>query len=630
MISRIRRILDRRRSPGAADETQQLRIAMQRRDAILARILSFAPYLRTLLVVAGLLYTLALPHQLLGRKHYIDENALQPGQVNTYWNWADVHVADRFADNVVKWAEMPRERSVPHVPEPAPRLGLTEQSASQTGQSLSGTNTYAVLAAPKTDGAEAIVLSASWLSRARSEDGERRVNVRGVALLLAMANYFKKYSMWSKDIIFVVSDGYMDGMQAWLDAYHGNGQSNLMSSALPLTTGPIWAAVDLDYPHHSFSHIGLYFEGANGRLPNLDLVNSASRILHHIGVPPLLHTYNPSDDSSLVNQVAAGLPSTAQGEAREYLHHAANLFRQVALSADGRVAGPEGSFGRYRIDAITLFGVPAEGPHGFHVLGRTIESLTRSLNNLLERLHASGFLYLMTSVDTFISATNYLAAPLLIGAGLTIDGLLTWSKAGGAAGRERPVLTVVGLLAVVLLVGAAELAVVTRLDPERPLPEYLSAGLVGVHLFVPLVVVNLLASPLSPAAPLSPSTLSPLLRAAALLTAGLLISVTAILNFGLSLLLAVHLALVQFLLPPLFSRRYRLRQSTRRRVQQFALALASPGGVWTVARIACTDRAEGWLRGALRDWHVAGGWSLPLAVGVVGPLVLLQAVAVQL
>lgn len=101
---------------------------------------------------------------------------------------------------------------------------------------------------------------------------------------------------------------------------------------------------------------------------------------------------------------------------------------------------------------------------------RTIESLTRSLNNLLERLHASGFLYLMTSVDTFISATNYLAAPLLIGAGLTIDGLLTWSKAGGAAGRERPVLTVVGLLAVVLLVGAAELAVVTRLDPERPLP----------------------------------------------------------------------------------------------------------------------------------------------------------------
>lgn len=27
------------------------------------------------------------------------------GQVNTYWNWADVHVADGFADKVEGWAE---------------------------------------------------------------------------------------------------------------------------------------------------------------------------------------------------------------------------------------------------------------------------------------------------------------------------------------------------------------------------------------------------------------------------------------------------------------------------------------------------------------------------------------------
>lgn len=118
-----------------------------------------------------------------------------------------------------------------------------------TTQNVSGINTYAILAAPKTDGAEALVLAASWLSRALDDDGERRVNVRGVALLLAIANYFKsarprvlfdpvlgppteqrltclEYSMWSKDIIFVVSDGYIDGMHAWLDAYHGNGQSS--------------------------------------------------------------------------------------------------------------------------------------------------------------------------------------------------------------------------------------------------------------------------------------------------------------------------------------------------------------------------------------------------------------------
>ena len=34
---------------------------------------------------------------------------------------------------------------------------------------------------------------------------------------------------------------------------------DLRTERLPLTTGPIWAAINLDYPHHSFSHIGLYF-----------------------------------------------------------------------------------------------------------------------------------------------------------------------------------------------------------------------------------------------------------------------------------------------------------------------------------------------------------------------------------
>lgn len=104
----------------------------------------------------------------------------------------------------------------------------------------------------------------------------------------------------------------------------------------------------------------------------MDLINSASRILHHTGIKPLLHTYNPHNDDqhSLINTMSESLPEVVRSEGKTYLHGAANLFRQVALGADSRVLGPEGSFGRYRIDAIALFGVPAEGPHGFHALGR--------------------------------------------------------------------------------------------------------------------------------------------------------------------------------------------------------------------------------------------------------------------
>lgn len=68
------------------------------------------------------------------------------------------------------------------------------------------------------------------------------INIRGVSTILALANFLKRtklkicliamadrflgYSLWAKDIIFVISDGYLDGMHAWLSAYHGTTQSS--------------------------------------------------------------------------------------------------------------------------------------------------------------------------------------------------------------------------------------------------------------------------------------------------------------------------------------------------------------------------------------------------------------------
>lgn len=36
--------------------------------------------------------------------------------------------------------------------------------------------------------------------------------------------------MWSKDIVFLVSDSYTEGAQAWLDAYHGYSQPRSSTS----------------------------------------------------------------------------------------------------------------------------------------------------------------------------------------------------------------------------------------------------------------------------------------------------------------------------------------------------------------------------------------------------------------
>lgn len=99
-------------------------------------------------------------------------------------------------------------------------------------QIAAGTNAYAVLSSPRTSGNEAIVISASWLSRIDESSisnpgpGGETINIRGIATVLALAKFLRGYSLWAKDLVFVISDGYLDGMHAWLSAYHGVSQSS--------------------------------------------------------------------------------------------------------------------------------------------------------------------------------------------------------------------------------------------------------------------------------------------------------------------------------------------------------------------------------------------------------------------
>jgi glycosylphosphatidylinositol transamidase len=68
----------------------------------------------------------------------------------------------------------------------------------------------------------------------------------------------------------------MEGMQAWLSAYHNDVQastnasllldritdfelSDLHADALQLSPGVVWTALNIDYACHSFSHLGVFF-----------------------------------------------------------------------------------------------------------------------------------------------------------------------------------------------------------------------------------------------------------------------------------------------------------------------------------------------------------------------------------
>ncbi|KAH9998091.1 Gaa1-like protein [Russula compacta] len=582
------------------------------------------------LLTAGYLWLLALPLPQLGIDTYIDENALQPSQVNTYWNWVDVHRADRVLEDVSSLRDRnlsSAERATFFATEFA-KCGIpssTQRYSIQTSLgTVNGTNAYAVFSAPRTSGAEAMVISASWKSLTGGE------NLRGVSTVLSLAAFLKHYSHWSKDIIFVISDSHLDGIHAWLSAYHGPSNTDWHVEPLSITSGVIWTALNIDYPGHSFSHLGIFREGLNGRLPNQDLINSFRTISQHTGgVPVLLYDHHEPSEfpgrEGIRNFYPSWFPKWLweRGNILEYGYRAKNILRHFAYQARGKASGPHGLFHQYRIDAITLFAVPSNGPHGFHALGRVVESTLRTMSNLLERLHASFFLYIITTPSSFLKIGSYLPSAVLIAASLMFGGLREWVSAGWVEledGHSSP-----GKGKVADIVSTSKKWVPRRRDLLDAFVVMVASHLVGLTLFVILCQawfdtrqlsfiipsmswITLLLAPWkspSPGSSLQTAPLHTLLKAINMCLASTLISVSSVLNFSLAAVLAVTLGV--------------------------PLSLASPSNSFLVRSIKCTlytTLAFGWLafdgevRQGIWDWQVLGVWFLPLVCFVYVPFVL--------
>ncbi|KAF8710497.1 Gaa1 protein, partial [Rhizoctonia solani] len=408
--------------------------AIVRRRVIFAVIGRVLPWLRAALFLTGTIWMCCIPLPQMGRGTYIDENALQPGQVNTYWSWREVHAADRYLEDLEKLrdANATSQQRATYFRDEFAKLGLPTEVQPYTIHAptggTEGVNVYSIYTAPRSSGSEAIVLSASWKSLKWDEDGS--LNLRGVATILALASYLKRYTLWAKDIVFVISDGYMDG------------SPDLETQPLTLLSGVVWTALCIDYPGHSFSHLGVYFEGLNGRLPNQDLLNSVLNIARYSnGVSVLaydaldhLRTDHPYDFGPRTAALWNYLPKVARKmlndpNMKTFENRAGIVSRSIAWQASGRASGVHGLFHQYRIDAITIYARPSHGPHGFFVLGKIIESTTRTMNNLLERLHASFFFYILTSAQSFIKIGGYLPAAVIMSVAMTFGGLALWVEA---------------------------------------------------------------------------------------------------------------------------------------------------------------------------------------------------------
>ena len=229
---------------------------------------------------------------------------------------------------------------------------------------------------------------------------------------ITTSNILAGWSLWSKDIIFLITPDSKAGPQAWVEAYH-DGHSPPDVASLPLKSGALEGAIVVDNPKdHRFEKIHISYDGLNGQLPNLDLFNTAVSVSSgQHGIPAVLQRMWKHDDA--------------------YEERLRTIFRSMANQGLGHATGPHSSFIPYHVDAITLSTV-GEGWQDDMAFGRVVESLFRSLNNLMEHFHQSFFLYLLMQTNRFVSIGTYLPSAMLVSASFSIMALALWIASGRA------------------------------------------------------------------------------------------------------------------------------------------------------------------------------------------------------
>ncbi|KAL8840236.1 MAG: hypothetical protein Q9170_001443 [Blastenia crenularia] len=378
------------------------------------RLFKLPPYLSALCIVVGIVWLLLLPLNEYSRHTYISENALLPGQVHTYFGGSEQNIFNAYKREVQALVGKEHADIAAKISEIFRSIGL--KTATQkyeynaAGSFYSGENAYAILHAPRGDATEAIVLVAAWTNM------DMELNQSGVALALTLARYFKRWSLWSKDIIILITSDSKAGPQAWVDAYHDQHSSD-SAAPLLLKSGALQGAVVIDNAlDHRFESLHIVYDGINGQLPNLDLFNSAVHIASgQMGIGVALQRMWKHDDS--------------------YRERLQTMLRGMVSQGLGHTSGPHSSFIPYHVDAITLQAV-GNGWQDEMAMGRCVESTFRSLNNLLEHFHQSFFFYLLMQANRFVSIGTYLPSAMLVAINFTIMAIALWIWSGRPSKRK--------------------------------------------------------------------------------------------------------------------------------------------------------------------------------------------------
>ncbi|KAI3813131.1 hypothetical protein L1987_17847 [Smallanthus sonchifolius] len=400
---------------------------------------------------AGVLALLLLP--VLAKKTYVSENALLPGSASPMVSDQDVSGANRFINELISTGiEVPR-LIAPHMTNlggevsyhkfqtqsnkflPLHFFTSPNAEADHVNKSCGsyGTNIVGIIRAPRGDGKEAIVLVTPYNPVNLTQN-----EVLSLGIAYTAFSLLTQVSWLAKDIIWLAADsqyGQYNSVADWLREYHTpsfdgfgklhggscHGSNGVYESELDMVietevsdtftrTGTMAAALVVKVANRGEEGeqdaLNIYAEASNGQMPYLDLINVMERILV-CRVGNIARRLNP--------QWKFGIP------VKEYVEGSATLISSLYHQALGVPTGSHGAFRDYQVDAITMeislkLSSTDKGRQTEFLfrVGRLIEGVVRSVNNLLEKFHQSFFLYLLTSSNKFISVGVYMIAFLLL------------------------------------------------------------------------------------------------------------------------------------------------------------------------------------------------------------------------
>lgn len=363
------------------------------------KLLYMLPRISFLLTAFSIIFIISLAMDGQYRNTYISENALMPGQAHSFFRESEWNHVRGYRNEIVNMMNDDLSERNFKAEQLLISMGYKTNILNYTDPitGIEKPTLYAIYHVPKGDDTEAMVLATPW----HNKDG--KLNAGAMALTFGLSRYFRRLSIWAKNIIIVLPEDSGPTLRNWVDAYH---------TTLDNTGGSIESAIVLDCPttNDYIGHIEIEYSGVNGQLPNLDLFNTVIQICDH-------------------ENIKASINNTPFGQlwTNDFYSRVNSLFNGIfKISAAGILDVCDAqSFSGWNIQALTIRGKEGDRTD-ITSFGRVIDNTFRSVNNLLEKFHQSFFFYLLMGTRQFVSVGMYLPASAMSAFAFVIASVNAW------------------------------------------------------------------------------------------------------------------------------------------------------------------------------------------------------------